>query len=312
MPIVSIIVPNHNYADFIADAIGSIKSQTLTDFECIIIDDASTDNSRKIIRDLIKNDSRFQLLTNDEPIGVSASRNRGLDVATGEYVAFLDSDDCYTEYALEMLVNVARNANVDVAGGVAKFVNGHFRWGKSNEKWNAENYTVGSDFSKMLMAKSDQKWIWIWRRIYKRSLFDGVRFVPEMKINGDDILFMLDIAYKTRGFAESKTPVVYHRVHPLSITFTSNELNRERVGVFPNLFKRIRDCVIDKYDVRFLRALYTDLFSYMCKECLFKQNLNDMDAKFIRKILRESCHAIPLKYLPFKQRILCRYLSWVK
>ena len=126
MATVSIILPNRNYADFISDAIASIKGQTLKDFECIIIDDASTDNSVKIIRKLIKNDSRFKLVALDKPYGISHARNIGLDMASGEYIAFLDSDDCYTQYALEKLVDIARRENVDVAGGICNFIDGHF------------------------------------------------------------------------------------------------------------------------------------------------------------------------------------------
>ena len=93
-PTVSIILPNRNYGRFIPDAINSIKAQTLTDWECIIIDDASTDDSVDVIKELISGDGRFKLAVNSESVGISATRNVGLDMATGEYIAFLDSDDC--------------------------------------------------------------------------------------------------------------------------------------------------------------------------------------------------------------------------
>ena len=131
-PIVSIILPNRNYSDFIADAINSVRAQTLTDWECIIIDDASTDVSVRVIKDLIRGDKRFKLVVNPEPIGISATRNIGLDMATGEYIAFLDSDDCYMEHFLEMLVNLARKTNSDIVGATTRFVDAYFEFIPAN------------------------------------------------------------------------------------------------------------------------------------------------------------------------------------
>ena len=247
MPIVSVILPNHNYADFISDAINSVRAQTLSDIECIIIDDASTDNSVNVIKNLIQDDKRFKLIELSEPVGVSVARNMALDIANGEYIAFLDSDDCYTEYALEMLVKLARTSNYDVVGGRAQFINGHFKWGLSKTAWDISNYNIEKDFTKMLLAPSNQKWIWIWRRIYKRSLLKDVRFPSDMKINGDDISFMLDIGWRINGIAEVSFPTVYHRIHPLSITANKTKLDHERISVFPLIFQRVRDNALDKY-----------------------------------------------------------------
>ena len=141
-PTVSIIVPNRNYAAFIPDAIASIKAQTLTDWECIIVDDASTDNSVDVFKNLIAGDDRFKLVANTEAIGISAARNIGLNMATGEYIAFLDSDDCYAEFFLEMLVGIARRANVPVAGCLNKIVDEKFHFQPSGAKWNTHDYVV--------------------------------------------------------------------------------------------------------------------------------------------------------------------------
>ena len=164
-PKVSIILPNRNYADFISDAIASIKAQTLPDWECIIIDDASTDNSVDVVKKEIRDDDRFKLVVNKESIGISATRNIGLDMATGEYIAFLDSDDCYMEYFLEMLVTLAKNTGADIVGSTTRFVGPYFKFQPSNEKWNTNNYIVYDNPMDMEKAPQNRKWIWIWRRI---------------------------------------------------------------------------------------------------------------------------------------------------
>ena len=313
-PTVSIILPNRNYSDFIADAINSVKAQTLTDWECIIIDDASTDNSVKIIKELTKFDKRFRLIVNPESVGISATRNIGLEMATGEYIAFLDSDDCYMEHFLEMMVELSRKTNSPVVGAKAKFVDGHFEFRKSNVKWNTDDYIILNNPIDMERAPQYRKWIWIWRRIYKRELLKDIRFHDEMKINGDDITFMLDLVWRIPHVVESEIEGVCHRIHPTSITSEYRDFNLARVEMFPILFKYIRENLLDKYKDEFLCVLYKSLFTYMLSECFIKHSatLTDQNKVDLRCVLSSACRSIIKKYLPFKQRLLCRYLSWIK
>lgn len=312
-PTVSIILPNRNYAAFIPDAIASIKAQILTDWECIIIDDASTDNSVDVIKSLIADDNRFKLVTNQEPIGISAARNIGLELATGEYISFLDSDDCYTEYFLEMLVQLARKANVEIAGALSKRVDGDFHFKLSDTKWNTDDYVIYEDPLDMAQRGDTRKWIWIWRKIYKRSLFKEVHFHNEMKVNGDDVIFMLDLQWRVPRIAESNIDGVYHRVHNTSISNTNNVFNLERIKMFPILFKHIRENLVDKYDKKFWNYFYNAIFLSMLIECIirFADYLTEQDKKDIKKVLRKSCRLIVKRLLPFKNRLLCRYLAWI-
>ena len=313
-PKVSIIVPNHNYSDFISDAILSIKAQTYPNWECIIIDDASTDDSVGVIKNSIRGDDRFKLVVNPESVGVSATRNIGLDMATGEYIAFLDSDDCYMEYFLEMLVGLAQRTNASIVGARTAFAGSRFKFKPSNIKWNMNDYVVFDNPMDMEKAPQNRKWIWIWRRIYKRDLLQQIRFHNEMKINGDDITFMLDLLYRVPNVVESNIAGIYHRVHPLSITSRYQKFNLERVKMFPRLFKHMRENLLDKYDKQFIKLLYKNLFGYMLSECLVKYitTLTEQDKQDLRELLSESCNLIVKEYLPRDQRLLCEYLAGVK
>jgi len=313
-PTVSIILPNRNYSDFIADAINSVKAQTLTDWECIIIDDASTDCSVRVIKDLIRGDKRFKLVANTEPVGVSATRNIGLDMATGEYIAFLDSDDCYTEYFLEMLVNLSQKTKADIVGATTKFIDGYFEFKKSDTKWNTDDYIVYDNPIDMEKSPQNRKWIWIWRRIYKRELLKNIRFHDEMKINGDDVTFMLDLLWHVPRVIESNFDGVYHRVHPLSITSEYQNFNLERVEMFPRLFKYMRENLLDKYDREFMELLYKNLFRYMLSECLVKHSvtLTEQNKQDLRDLLSRACKLIEQDYLPDDYKTLCGYLSCLK
>ncbi len=96
-PLVSIIMPAYNRADYIAQAIESVLAQTYTNWELIIIDDASTDQTAEIIRSYVIKDSRIRLLQNDANRGISFTRNRGIAESNGTHIAMLDSDDFWID-----------------------------------------------------------------------------------------------------------------------------------------------------------------------------------------------------------------------
>ena len=101
MPFVSIIMPAYNAERTVKESVLSALNQTYRDFELIIIDDGSKDNTPKILKELSESDSRIRVLRNDPNIGVSKSRNRGIEQAGGQWIAFLDSDDLWRADKLE-------------------------------------------------------------------------------------------------------------------------------------------------------------------------------------------------------------------
>lgn len=95
-PKISIIIPTYNRANLLPFALKSAISQTCEDFELLILDDASTDNTREVIAPFLE-DSRVRLISHPENIGINANRNYGLSIAKGEYIALLDSDDTWLD-----------------------------------------------------------------------------------------------------------------------------------------------------------------------------------------------------------------------
>ena len=102
--LVSVVVTSYNYQKYIKDTINSVLNQTFKDWEMIVIDDASTDASVEIIHELTKNDSRIKLIQNSENIGLKNSIKKALKEASGEWIAFLESDDLWREDYLEKKV----------------------------------------------------------------------------------------------------------------------------------------------------------------------------------------------------------------
>ena len=98
-PTVSVIIPTYNRAHLVGRAIKSVLNQTYRDFEIIVVDDGSTDNTKDIIKEFQKKDKRIKYIPYEKNKGGSAARNTGIKAAKGEYIAFLDSDD---EWAYEI------------------------------------------------------------------------------------------------------------------------------------------------------------------------------------------------------------------
>jgi teichuronic acid biosynthesis glycosyltransferase TuaG len=103
--LVSVITPCYNSDKFLERTIDSVLNQSYTNFELLIIDDFSTDNSRKIIQEKSKKDTRIVKIFNSENHGTAVSRNKGIESAKGRFIAFLDSDDYWYENKLKLQLN---------------------------------------------------------------------------------------------------------------------------------------------------------------------------------------------------------------
>lgn len=106
-PLVTVIMPAYNAERFIEEAISSVIGQTVSDWELLVLDDCSRDGTCAIVERLAAEDGRITLLRNETNRGVSRTRNRGLDLARGRYVAFLDSDDVWHPEKLEKQIDRA-------------------------------------------------------------------------------------------------------------------------------------------------------------------------------------------------------------
>ena len=118
-PLVSFIVASYNYARYVGTTLASILSQTISDFEVIVIDDASTDNSLDVIQSF--HDSRIRLIANETNSGIVATYNKGLSLARGEYITFVDADDWIEPSKIEQQLAFFReNPQIAIVGTYVK------------------------------------------------------------------------------------------------------------------------------------------------------------------------------------------------
>lgn len=169
---VSVIVPVYNGADRIIRCLESIKYQTYSDFECIVIDDGSTDNSYSIIENWI-DDDRFHLYRH-ENAGVAVTRNRGIEYAKGEFIAFADQDDYVEAEYLADMMSVADNDTDVVVGGYERVRDDGTRL--------FDIMLHDGEFSKFVVPTP-------WAHLYRREFIvgNGIHFL-DSKI-GEDIYF---------------------------------------------------------------------------------------------------------------------------
>lgn len=117
-PTVSVVLPVYNRADLLPHAIDFILAQSFGDFELIVVDDGSDEDTKRVIRTYVKKDRRIRVITNPKNCGIACSRNRGNEAARGKYIAVMDSDDMAMPYRLQQEVAFLNDhPEIDVVGG---------------------------------------------------------------------------------------------------------------------------------------------------------------------------------------------------
>ena len=184
-PVISIIIPIYNSSRFLCGCLDCILSQSFDDFELILVDDGSKDNSLDICRKYAANDSRIKVIHQDNA-GVSSARNRGLDEAKGDYIYFPDSDDIMPENALALLLNGIGNKCNYAVGGYQIYSEDDIC------TYSIDNTDFGfmSRDEMLLQFFAPSPYVYqgyLWNKLFKRSIIEenNIRFEPTIKFNED-------------------------------------------------------------------------------------------------------------------------------
>lgn len=121
--LISVIMPIYNSAEYIEQSINSVLTQSYEKIELIIIDDSSTDNGVDIVKKIMDFDNRIQLILMPENQGAGSARNKGIDVANGRYIAFLDADDVWLPAKLEKQIAFMQSKNIGISFTSYRFIN---------------------------------------------------------------------------------------------------------------------------------------------------------------------------------------------
>ena len=224
--LVSIIIPVFNVRPYLAEALDSVIHQTYRNLEIIIIDDGSTDGSGGVCDEYAQKDRRVQVI-HQENKGLSNARNIGLEISTGDVVAFLDSDDAYhLDYVATMLSAMIKE-KADIVSCrytehcTIKAMN------PGNQKGIKPNFRPGiySTVSALQALADDMIDHHIWDKLYKRQVWEEFKF-PDGHVyeDSDAIFHVVNNAVKVCAVDE---PLYMYRVRPGSISETSSKRNVE-------------------------------------------------------------------------------------
>ena len=282
--LLSVIVPCYNKGKYIKRCLESILRQTYNNIEVIAVDDGSVDNTRDLISEIAKNDSRV-LYYYKENSGVSDTRNFGLKAAKGDYVTFVDADDEIAPDMYEVLINNAKKSNADIShcsycrveNGIKKQI------GNTGEKHEFENTDVLSSLLRANLFTGSTC-----TKIYKRSILSGIFFDRNIRFN-EDVLFNY-FAFKNAGKAVFQDLCLYY--YHIE-TESSSCINAERIKVAEDCFtvSKIMLNDNDKPEVDSLlrkREFNTKVLLY--RAYIFEGNKEQKEkAKILRReIIRES------------------------
>ena len=176
MPKVSVIIPVYNVEKYLRECLDSVVNQTIKDIEIICVNDGSTDGSLDILNEYCSNDDRFVII-NQENQGLSVARNNGLNSASGDYVAFIDSDDyLLSNDYFEKLYSACEKYNADIA--VASIIRGNEK--KSKYIYKIDKEEVAIDYKDKLLLCDVPDSNYVWNKLYKREslLATGIIFPP--------------------------------------------------------------------------------------------------------------------------------------
>ena len=228
---ISIIIPVFNKENYLKECLDSVIKQKLTDTEIIAINDGSTDDSLGILKQYETHDKRIKVVDQDN-IGVGLTRNKGIHMATGEFVAFMDPDDWYPdENVLLDLYNGAKKFNVKICGGsFSSYINGRLR-----ERYPEINRQYEFDADK-LMLYSDYQFDYGYHRfIYDRKmLVDNNICFPDYQRFQDPPFFVRAMVQANQFYAMSRSVYSYREGYQ-TLNWTSRKTSDLLKGLIDNL-----------------------------------------------------------------------------
>lgn len=231
---ISVIIPVYNVEQYLKECLESIINQTLKDIEIICVNDGSTDDSLEILNEFIKKDQRIKLITQKNK-GLSAARNAGYNIATSEYIYFIDSDDWIELNTLENIYNKIIKTQSDVLLFGTNNVYGDNHIMKNNMRiMNLIKKYKTKDFCFIDCPDVIYLPCTAWLKIYKKSFLDSynIIFEDDIKFSEDSIYWIMIVCRNAKIHLDPTCYHYYRFMRPNSMNLYNNILKK-----FLNTFK---------------------------------------------------------------------------
>jgi len=269
---VSVIIPVYNSEKVLNQCIDSVCNQTLSDIEIICVDDGSQDNSLKILKEYEKKDSRVNVLSQKNS-GAGVARNKGIDLAKGEYIAFVDSDDWIEDNALEKLYDNIKSNDSDMVlfNSIEHKPNNEFRkriYLKKDDSIDYNNYTFDYHFKKNFVMNG---FLVIWSKFYKTSFIkdNNIRFYSHEIFN--DIQFHIQSMLLAKKISYLPEILYHYRRMGQDSLQTSRAVTRRGFVVF-DIFDEIEQWLKDN---GFFKDFETNYYRFVLTESQVRLNRTD-------------------------------------
>ncbi|TRX20912.1 glycosyltransferase family 2 protein [Flavobacterium franklandianum] len=299
MPKVSIIVPCYNQAQFLDEALQSVLDQTYIDWECIIVNDGSTDHTEEVAQRWVSKDSRFVCLKKENG-GLSSARNAGLEAVKGEYIQFLDSDDWIANTKLELSINMLQEAfdnNVKIAiSNFRRFIN------KVEEPMLNSGILKDEffNFDSILYKWDDTFTIPIHCGLFEKTLFQNFKFPEELGAKEDWIMWV-SLFYKDCKAVHINEVLALYRINIDGLThkdMTQDIIkahNIFRLILSEEEFNKLSEILFVRY-INYTSYLKFSLINIqksnryrvgnMIKKSLYKLGVLKMSKKILKNVLK--------------------------
>lgn len=292
MSLISVIVPVYKVEKYLKRCVDSILTQTYTDLEVILVDDGSPDKCGELCDIYASEDSRVHVIHKSNG-GLSDARNAGIKIAKGEYLTFVDSDDCIHKSMFEWLYKTLKENGCDIAiGGFQKF---------SEEKEIVNEFSIPKpevlnnlEALNCLYGKHSVAFITAWGKLYHKSLFNEVRY-PKGKIHEDEFVIHR-LLYAAKRVAFINLPLYFYFQNESGImnsgfsekSFAAFEALEERMDFFVqrNLYELNDKTLI--YSLDLLQAKYKKLDSKQAKHETYKKLMRSMYKKWYIKLKKAA------------------------
>lgn len=245
---VSVIIPVYNNGLYLRETLESLQKQTMKDFEVIVVNDGSSDNSEEIINEFVKKDYRFQKITQENQ-GVSAARNAALEIARGTYVTFVDGDDTLPKYSLQKMNEVAQSTGADlIIGGIQRVDGFTKKVNQRTQKLKEKPVILKDDLDLVHGLSMCNKW-------FSRKIIEKNHLRVEKFRHLEDGVFLYDFLQ----YAESIKfcdAVIYNYLKRVPIT-TGSVTQRVEKGLLESAiaaFERLQELTVD-YSEEFKQEL---------------------------------------------------------
>lgn len=281
MPLLSVIIPVYNAENTIKKCIDSILNQTFQDFEIIIVDDNSNDNSFKILSKY-KN-SKINLIKNLENIGAGASRNKGLQYAKGKYIGFVDNDDFVDKNYFQNAIDEIIKNDFDIA--ISRKLVNHFKDNKF------KHFVKTKDLKELCFIQKTPPWA----KIYKKEFLDN-NDIKFSNTRGEDIPFAFFCAYNSNKITTFSNSSYHCTIRKNSISHSSTKMkDLDELSLYQGLINFVKNNRDEDYWSNLInkRGIISFDFLYSNANCTIKKEV----VKKYREIFKKSPY---IDYFMFK------------